>query len=286
MIRGRRDAVKKAEDDLRALEQRRQGVAANLERAEAELDVVVARRAEVARAGGLVAIGELDQEKADGLRAEVEGAIDAASRKVNGLRAGAVELDSRLAEARIAVEAARHGKATRDYMAELEKRNEAARRLEAALAAAAASELASARATAEQAWERVQALGGADVEGELEDEPSWRPSAWRDLVGIVEKGPRQPRARTEVEIEKLRRQQAQTDGALVQDAVASFFSTAPPIRGEDDLRWAKVQALPERLQPQAERAIEARKKEFAARRAAARATREPIMNEGSRRWER
>ena len=177
---------------------------------------------------------------------------------------------------------------TRDYIGELERRNEAAHRLEAALAAAtaAASELASARAAVERAREQVEALGGVDVEAELEDEPRWRGSGWRELVEIVEKGPHRPRARSEAESEKLRRQQARTDAALVQDAVASFFSMAPPIPGEDDLRWAKVQALPVRLQPRAERAIERRKKEFAERRAAALATREPVINEGSGRWER
>lgn len=91
MIRGRSDPVKRAEDELRRLEERRKGIAAGLERAEAELDAVVARRAEVARADGLAAIGELDQEKADGLRAEVEQAAVAAVRKVNGLRAGAAD---------------------------------------------------------------------------------------------------------------------------------------------------------------------------------------------------
>ena len=287
---GRAKGIEKIERELAELRERETKLTAEIERAEGGVASAQAQLAAAREAEGEAYAASGNADEARGKREEAERGVASARAELSRLASYRPPLARRIAEKQDELRRAR-AEALRKKCAEtLAHRNAVASEL-GALLEQALVKVEERENLHRQATDDEEELGGLLGDEELpkfseEHEPAWLPENAKELVEAIEKGPHQPRARSEAESEKLRRQRERGEDALVQDAVASFFSTAPPIPGEDDLRWAKVQALPEHLRPRAEIAIERRKKELAERRAAALATREPVINEGSGRWER
>lgn len=180
--------------ELRAIEERRDGLLADLEKAEAALAPVEAMKADVARLDALAYLGELSPDEASHARVDVEQKAGALTGALDGLRGLREAVDARVEEKRAEVAAAKMA----DAQAKLDSALDESRKA-AATFAAKARDAAGAARDLERRRERVQTAraaveelhGGGNVPWPREaDEADW--GDLDTLRAVLARGPIRP----------------------------------------------------------------------------------------------
>ena len=252
----------KLERELRQLEKRREELDTAIQDAERDASAAKLRTADLEDVEAKAFLGELTADEAARRRDEIDEDIRRAETRAAQLRRAVPELERRISAKRAELKAAKRAEQEERYREALRARNKRAETFREALNASdqarRALERERQRCDAEASalsplldeYEDMPEYGG-------DDEPDWRPAAWKTLVDVIEQGPRRPIAKTAAKLAELEEQQARGDEASIR------WATGPG--GSETL----IQQLPERLQEEARRRLAARREADRERREAA-----------------
>jgi hypothetical protein len=217
------------------------------------------RETEIAAA---VAAGALTDAKAEAELAKVEGDVRRHECAARHERAVGDEFASTLETKKRALERARFEAAVAEA-SELSVRSArastaAGKSLEQLVADVA--KFQDERQATEAAIARAQELAESEEDHELvhaalSDGAVWPTLDVEALAGLIRRGPWRPLAVAATLEERRALEATNRDRQLVRDAVESFLRTPGGLPDVDEVRRAKLTALPEKLRPEAERRI-------------------------------